>query len=231
MSDERRRVDFERLNDFLDGELSSSEAAAFEEDLRTDVATKNRVAALRGMANWFRETRPRAPSYLAERVEQAMRAADPGARPAPKEPQVVPLPAWRRAPLWAGAALAAAAVLAILLLPNMLERREAGRSTFEDPASAAQTQASETGAGTVRYQFSFRAPRANEVCLAGDFNNWKVCDAQLTRVEEDLWSISLDLPRGRHEYMFVVDGQWRTDPEAALHADDGFGNKNAVLTL
>jgi len=231
MSERRKPVDLDRLNDYLDGELSSSDAAAFEADLRTDVTTGNRITALRGMANWFRETRPRAPSHLAASVEREMRADGAGAPSSPgARPAAARIPAPLRAPLWAGAALAAA-VLAIFVLPSVLEDGGPGRTAREFPGPPGERAALEAVPGTVRYEFSYHAPSARQVCLAGDFNNWKVCDAQLTRVEEDLWSISLELPRGRHEYMFVVDGQWRTDPEAAVHADDGFGNKNAVLTL
>ena len=40
------------------------------------------------------------------------------------------------------------------------------------------------------------------------------------------------LPRGRHQYMFVVDDQeWQTDPRADVRVDDGFGNQNAVVFL
>jgi len=84
---------------------------------------------------------------------------------------------------------------------------------------------------TVRYEFHLRAPDASEVCLVGDFNAWKVCDVRLEHVGEDLWTVALQLPRGRHEYMFVVDGRWTTDPAAVLYNDDGFGDKNAVVLL
>jgi 1,4-alpha-glucan branching enzyme len=84
---------------------------------------------------------------------------------------------------------------------------------------------------TVRYEFRFEAAAAAEVCLAGDFNRWKVCDARLSRVGEDVWSVSMELPPGRYEYMFVVDGQWVTDPHAMGFHDDGFGNRNAILVL
>ncbi len=84
---------------------------------------------------------------------------------------------------------------------------------------------------TVRYEFRFEAGSAAEVCLAGDFNSWKVCDARLSRVGEDVWSVSLELPPGRYEYMFVVDGRWVTDPHAMGFHDDGFGNQNAILVL
>ena len=41
----------------------------------------------------------------------------------------------------------------------------------------------------------------------------------------------MELPKGRYEYMFVIDGAWVTDPNAIGHVDDGFGNRNAVLVI
>jgi 1,4-alpha-glucan branching enzyme len=84
---------------------------------------------------------------------------------------------------------------------------------------------------TVRYRFIVKAEQVREICLAGDFNQWKVCDAPLSRVAEGVWSITIDLPRGRHEYMFVIDGKWVTDPNAMGYSTDGFGNRNALLVV
>ena len=37
---------------------------------------------------------------------------------------------------------------------------------------------------------------------------------------------------GVHKYMFVIDGtEWVTDPDAERYAEDGFGNRNAVLAV
>jgi len=83
----------------------------------------------------------------------------------------------------------------------------------------------------VRYVFTLQAGSAREVCLAGDFNQWNVCETPLERVAEDTWTVSIELPPGRHEYMFVIDGRWVTDPHAPAHADDGFGHRNAVVVI
>ena len=53
------------------------------------------------------------------------------------------------------------------------------------------------------------APHAHEVCVAGDFNDWRVDDLALHQDEPGSWSIKLRLPPGRHEYRFIVDGGWR----------------------
>ena len=76
------------------------------------------------------------------------------------------------------------------------------------------------------------APDATEVSVAGTFNDWDPSRFSLERSEDGLFHAVVHLPRGRHEYMFVVDGtHWRTDPTASLAVDDGFGNRNAVLEI
>jgi len=76
------------------------------------------------------------------------------------------------------------------------------------------------------------APDASEVAVAGSFNGWDAGDVRLERTEDGLFHAVIHLPHGRHEYMFVLDGQrWVTDPTAALAVDDGFGNRNAILEI
>jgi len=76
------------------------------------------------------------------------------------------------------------------------------------------------------------APDAEEVAVAGSFNGWDAGDVRLERTDDGLFHAVIHLPHGRHEYMFVLDGQrWVTDPTAAVAVDDGFGNRNAVLEI
>ena len=129
----------------------------------------------------------------------------------------------------------AAAVLIVLV--SIPPTRVLGPSDGGSPPSERAVSEEVAGAvplpdaDQVRYIFTVKAENAEEVCLAGDFNLWKVCDARLVRVGEDVWSIAVELPRGRHEYMFVIDGRWVTDPNAMGYSQDGFGNKNAVLVV
>lgn len=56
---------------------------------------------------------------------------------------------------------------------------------------------------------SIKAPDAKKVCVAGTFNNWSTISHPMKRTTGDgHWVLSLDLPPGRYEYKFVVDGQW-----------------------
>ena len=82
---------------------------------------------------------------------------------------------------------------------------------------------------TVRFVLS--APDAHAVSVAGTFNQWNANATPLVRTGAGLWTATLTLPAGEHQYAFVVDGaRWVPDP-AAPAVDDGFGWRNSVLTL
>jgi len=234
MKNERNIPLDDRVHAYLDGELTPSESAAFEGELQGNDELRKQVLALRRVDAWLGSTRPQAPPSLVPAVEHAVEAE---LAPAAGTVSWSPLRLVRASRWVAPAGLAAAAALFILLRPGLL-REQVPDSTpvvtapsSADSAPGAALQASELAGNTVHYEFRLHASEAREVCLAGDFNQWTVCKTRLVRVGEDLWSVSMELPRGRHEYMFVVDGRWVTDPGAAMYADDGFGNRNAVLAL
>jgi AMP-activated protein kinase-like protein len=80
-------------------------------------------------------------------------------------------------------------------------------------------------------RFVFYAPNARAVTVAGSFNDWSPSAAPLARVENGVWTVTLTLPLGQHQYAFVVDGQrWVADP-AAPAVDDGFGRRNSVVAV
>ena len=68
--------------------------------------------------------------------------------------------------------------------------------------------------------------------VAGTFNGWDPAQTQLVRGHGDVFFVIVEVPRGRHEYMFVVDGrQWIADPAATLTRPDDFGYRNGVLDV
>jgi hypothetical protein len=82
-------------------------------------------------------------------------------------------------------------------------------------------------------RFTLHAPGAERVSLVGDFNGWRSDEILLSDTTgRGYFSGALPLKPGRYAYMFVVDGTtWVTDPGAEGHRDDGFGNRNAVVTV
>lgn len=75
---------------------------------------------------------------------------------------------------------------------------------------------------------------AREVMLVGTFNDWTKEATPLTREAGGVWTVSLPLPSGRHEYAFVVRDstgeRWAVDPYAALMRYE-FGTENSVVSV
>lgn len=101
------------------------------------------------------------------------------------------------------------------------------------PASApsSTTVAGDAHARVARVQFVLVAPRAHRVAVVGDFNDWDTSAAPLT-ASGGVWSRQVELPFGRHDYAFVVDGaQWVRDPNAPQAPADEFGAGYSVVVV
>jgi 1,4-alpha-glucan branching enzyme len=81
-------------------------------------------------------------------------------------------------------------------------------------------------------RFVLHAPGAKRVTVAGTFNQWDQNAAPLVPAGTGgVWTTTLALPVGQHQYAFVVDGRrWIADP-AAPAVDDGFGRRNSVVAV
>ena len=92
-------------------------------------------------------------------------------------------------------------------------------------------QTTPSGVATVQIfvQFRFEAPQASAVHLGGSFTEWKPAYA-LNELSPGVWSVVVPLEPGVHDYAFLVNGRWITDPVAPL-VDDGFGGTNSRLLV
>lgn len=61
-------------------------------------------------------------------------------------------------------------------------------------------------------RFTCPAPSAQAVFLAGSFNGWDPAATPLAKDAEGNWGVTVDLPPGRYEFKFVVDGEWCCEP-------------------
>jgi len=79
-------------------------------------------------------------------------------------------------------------------------------------------------------RFVFVDPGASTVELVGDFNAWTKGVTTLERgAAPGVWTASIALPAGRHEYAFIINGsRWIADPLAPTTSDD-FGVESAVI--
>ena len=83
-----------------------------------------------------------------------------------------------------------------------------------------------SGANGLAQTFSFRAPDATSVQLVGDFTQWQDRPVNLQKGADGVWRTAVNLPPGAHHYRFLVDGEWRDDPECTLHTPNPFGGEN-----
>ena len=97
----------------------------------------------------------------------------------------------------------------------------------------APTSIAAHGSAVREVEFVLAAPGASEVVLVGDFNGWKPGATPLQATQRDgIWSVTVPLVPGRHEYAFLIDGkQWLPDPRAPRAPGADFGTPNSVLTV
>lgn len=194
------------LDRYLDGEAPRDKLAG---DLLAEADAWDRLLET------FRAELPEvpAPAWLEQKVMAEIEAIpEPGALrralrwfTAPKNLRV--------SPLLAGSATA---VIALLLL--LQGRTQPILDQAEDMV--------------VYVQFALDAPSAQSVAVAGDFEGWEASHP-LEDVDGDgIWTGRIALRPGVHAYMFLVDeATWMTDPRALRYAEDGFGNRNAILAV
>ncbi len=79
--------------------------------------------------------------------------------------------------------------------------------------------------------FEFFAPSAVKVSVVGTFNQWN-CEKDLMKNEGDgRWKATLELPVGRYEYRYSVDGIWQNDQRPVECIPNAFGSWNCVLEV
>jgi chromosome partitioning protein len=78
--------------------------------------------------------------------------------------------------------------------------------------------------------FTVEAPDAARVQLAGDFNDWTPAGNEMEPVGR-FWRKLVHLEPGRYRYRFVIDGEWRRDPNNPAAEPSPFGGEDSVLVL
>lgn len=89
---------------------------------------------------------------------------------------------------------------------------------------------------TIKYPCLFRWTKkvVSNVFVGGSFNNWGTLiplEAEPDTFDRGiLYTLTLYLPPGIHYYKFLVDNEWKYDPELAFAADE-FGNLNNFIDI
>lgn len=170
-----------------------------------------------------------APPWLETRVMAEIEALpEPGAFRQTLSWLLNPRPI-RLSPLTLGMAMVA--LVAIVLVGQEGFRPLRSTAPVGDGSTLASVAGGQSEA-VVYVQFILDAPGASSVAVAGDFDEW-VGSHGLEDLDGDgVWSGRIPVEPGVHAYMFLIDGStWMTDPRAERYAEDGFGNRNAVLAV
>ncbi|PKN02109.1 MAG: hypothetical protein CVU77_01425 [Elusimicrobia bacterium HGW-Elusimicrobia-1] len=91
---------------------------------------------------------------------------------------------------------------------------------------SAATRQTKTG-----IEFVYENASAKSVAVAGSFNNWSASSHRLEKDKSGIWKTSVPLGKGKYQYKFVVDGEWKEDPSNSQNSEDGLGGKNSVIEV
>lgn len=80
--------------------------------------------------------------------------------------------------------------------------------------------------------FTLKHDPGKEVFIAGSFNNWDQKHNKLVETNQaGIYSITIMLTTGRHEYKFVVDDVWYLDPKNPESVASDIGSLNSVVVV
>jgi hypothetical protein len=205
-----------RLDRYLDGDL---ERAALTPKEQADAA---QVEGLIDATRAFVTSRPEPD------LTSGVMARIAGVRPRP-------LPAWRatldrlRGSLWTAHRVSFHIRPAYVLVAIVFAVSGIIQWGYLHPRPPIEQEAGPPAA-EVLVQFRLEAPSAATVRLAGSFTNWEA-KYELHQAAPGVWTVTLPVPLGVHDYAFVIDGTtWQADPYAP-QVSDGFGGTNSRLAL
>ncbi|HVM48258.1 MAG TPA: isoamylase early set domain-containing protein [Candidatus Acidoferrum sp.] len=78
------------------------------------------------------------------------------------------------------------------------------------------------------HTFRFTAHDASSVLLVGDFTHWQKGGIPMRKSKDGVWEVSVPLAPGKHSYRFIVDGEWRDDPECKLRIPNPYGSEDMI---
>ena len=83
-----------------------------------------------------------------------------------------------------------------------------------------------------RVSFTYQGAPGQTVYVAGDFNNWNPSAKQLLDKQGNgTYSVRCLVFPGRHEYKFVVNGEWILDPANPERSCNERGDWNNVIIV
>ncbi len=77
------------------------------------------------------------------------------------------------------------------------------------------------------------ATSANQVNLAGDFNNWDIESIPMKKAKSGEFTASLELEKGKeYQFKYLINGkEWINETEADKQVPNEFQSENSVIVL
>jgi hypothetical protein len=215
----------DRIHAWLDGELPFEALSAQERDEARALEARIDAVAARMAAEPVPDLTGRVMAALPAReampAREAQEARDPvGARLRAWLHSLVPAGGFASRPAFA---LAALALMVGFGLGTLVPRGTA-------PAPPVADVEADAAAPQVFVRFELEATGASDVRLAGSFSGWEA-SYEMTPVGPGLWTVTVPLDPGVHDYMFVVDGEHHVVDPYAPRVSDGFGGFSSRLAL
>ena len=79
--------------------------------------------------------------------------------------------------------------------------------------------------------FLLKDEKATSVSVVGEFNDWDKDKHSLIN-ENGEWKLAVALPKGRHEYKFVLNNtDWIVDPACGESVEDKYGGRSSIVEI
>ena len=98
------------------------------------------------------------------------------------------------------------------------------------PTMASGTLSSGTD-GYRKVTIELHSEPGRTVFVAGSFNDWRPDQVALKEDGNGTYRATLTLPTGRHEYKFIVNGDWQIDPACQEAVPNPEGSLNSILQV
>jgi pullulanase len=83
-----------------------------------------------------------------------------------------------------------------------------------------------------KVQFELLAEPGSQIFVAGTFNSWNPSANPLKdHLEKGCFKTAVRIPKGIHQYKFVVNGVWTGDPKCVDSTQNTYGTHNNVLHI
>ena len=104
-------------------------------------------------------------------------------------------------------------------------------ATLPEPLKTPEQAPTPTAVQPVEVTFVLHEPGAKQVSLCGEFNGWAPDATPMKRQADGHWETTVALAPGRHEYKFMVDGNWKHDPLARVNVWNQHSTLNSVALV